>query len=129
MQSLRPFDEPERREKIRFPIALGARYAVKGRKGIEGTGRTVNISSHGVLMTSGCEVAPGTAIRVVIEWPIVIGNICPLALHIRGAVVRSDRGLIAVQFSTHEFRTRPKLPESTRVNESENWQAEALKTF
>jgi hypothetical protein len=116
----RPFDEPERREKIRFPIALGARYAVKGRQEIEGPGRTVNIRSRGVLMTSGCAVAPGTAIRVVIEWPIVIGNICPLALHIRGTVVRFDRGLLAVQFSTHEFRTLPKLPESTGVNESEN---------
>jgi hypothetical protein len=104
MQSSRPFDEPERREKIRFPIELGARYAVKGRQQIEGTGTTVNISSCGVLMTSECEVAPGTAIRVVIEWPTVIRNICPLALHIRGTVVRSDRGLVAVQFSTHEFR-------------------------
>ena len=109
----RPFDEPERRKKTRFPIGLVARYTVQRPHKIEGAGLTVNISSRGVLMTSTYEVSPGTSIRVVIEWPIVIGNVCPLALHIRGTVVRSDRSLVAVRFKTYEFRTRPKLPEST----------------
>ena len=49
MQGLKPFNGPERRRRIRFPIELGARYAVDRRPEIEGTGRTVNISSQGVL--------------------------------------------------------------------------------
>src|ERR1700674_5356270 len=52
MQDLKPLDVTERRRRTRFPIALVARYAVPGRREIEGTGRTVNISSHGVLITS-----------------------------------------------------------------------------
>ena len=108
MQSLSTFDGPELRSRIRFPIALDARYAVVGRQAIDGTSWTVNISSHGVLMTSAYEVPPSTSIRVVIEWPILLGSVRPLALHIRGKVVRSDRDLVAVQFSTYELRTQSK---------------------
>jgi hypothetical protein len=81
MQGSMPFNGPERRRRIRFPIELGARYAVHGRQEIEGTGRTVNISSQSVLITSAHEVSPDTSIRVVIEWPILMDNNCPLALH------------------------------------------------
>ena len=115
MPSLSSFEGPERRTRTRFPIELGARYAVSGRQEIEGMGRTVNISSHGVLMASAHEVFPETSIRVVIEWPILLGNICPLALHIHGKVVRSERGLIAVRFSTRELRTQPKPPDRKRT--------------
>jgi hypothetical protein len=115
MQSLRPIDVTERRSKTRFPIALVARYSVPGR--LENvTGKTVNVSSNGVLMTSTSRVSPGTLIRVVIEWPIRIGNVRPLALHIHGTVVRSDSDLVAVRFSTYEFRTKPKPLDSTGVN-------------
>ena len=109
-QTVSSFDGPERRSRIRFPIELGARYTIVGRQEIEVTGRTVNISSHGVLMTSTPELPPGTLIGVVIEWPILLGSVHPLALHIHGTVVRSDHGLIAVRFSIYELRTRAKPP-------------------
>src|SRR5450631_3552455 len=125
MQSFRPFDEPERRRKIRFPIVLFARYTVQEPE-TEGTGTTVNISSHGGLITSAHEMSPGTLISVVIQWPIAIGNVA-LALHIRGTVVRSYRGFVGVRIGTHELRTVPKPPESAGVNESENWRAKALR--
>jgi PilZ domain-containing protein len=117
IQNLRRLDVTERRSKTRFPIALVARYSVPGRLE-KVTGKTVNISSNGVLMTSTSRVSPGTSIRVVIEWPIVIGIVRPLALYIHGTVVRSDSGLVAVRFSTHEFRTKPKPPD--RVKGSQN---------
>jgi hypothetical protein len=107
---LRGFDESERRGKTRFSIALVARYAIHGPQEIEGTGLTVNISSHGLLMTSAQEVSPGTLISVVIQWPIVIGDV-PLALHIRGTVVRSGRDFVGVRIATHELRTGPKPPD------------------
>ena len=108
MQSLSTFDGPERRSRIRFPIELAARYTIDGQQEIESAGKTVNISSHGALIQSPHEVLPGTSIRVVIEWPILIRDGRPLALHTHGTVVRSDRGLVAVRFSTHELRTQPK---------------------
>jgi hypothetical protein len=119
-QSLSTFDGPERRSRIRFPIAVDARYSASGRQEIEGTGRTVNISSYGVLITSAHKVSHGASMKVVIAWPILIDNACPLALHAHGRVVRSDHGLVAMQFSTHEFRTQPKPPD--QIQGVEKWQ-------
>src|ERR1039457_132721 len=119
MQSGNSFDFQERRRRIRFPIVLGARYAVDGREDLKGTGWTVNISSLGALITTAHDVPPGTSISVVMEWPILLGDVCPLALHIRGRVVRSDPGsghrLIAVRFATRELRTQPKPPDQARI--------------
>ena len=119
MQGLMPFDGPERRRRIRFPIQLGARYAVDGGEDIKGTGSTVNISSAGALITTDHDVPPGTSISVVMEWPILLDDFCPLALHIHGNVVRSDPGsghsLIAVRFATCELRTQPKPPDQARI--------------
>jgi PilZ domain len=107
MPSSPTFNKQERRSRIRFSIVLRARYAVFEPKRIEGTGWTVNISSHGVLIVSAQKVRPGTSIRVVIEWPIFIGSVCPLKLYIRGTVIRSNHSLVAVRFSTYEFSTQP----------------------
>lgn len=119
MQSDSSFDFQERRRRIRFPIALGARCAVDGQEDIKGTGWTVNISSLGALITTDHDVSPGTPISVVMEWPILLGDVRPLALHIRGRVVRSDPGsghsLIAVRFVTRELRTQPKPPDQARI--------------
>jgi hypothetical protein len=98
----------ERRRRIRFPIELGVHYTVDGLNNISGSGKTVNISSNGVLLESAHGVRPNSSIEVVIEWPVPVGNVSALALHIGGKVVRSHPGLIAVRFSTHELRTRPK---------------------
>ena len=107
------FDQPERRNRIRFPIGLGARYKVDARNDLSGTGQTVNISSNGVLITSAHEMSLDTSIRVVIEWPVLLGDVCPVALHIHGRVVRSGHGLVAVQFWRHELRTQPKPPDES----------------
>jgi PilZ domain len=107
---LSDFDGPERRSRTRFPIELGAHYTVDGGNDISATGQTVNISSNGVLITSAHEVSPDTSIRVVIEWPVLLGDVCPVALHVHGRVVRSDHGVVAVQYSRHELRTQPKPP-------------------
>jgi hypothetical protein len=111
---LSDFDGPERRSRIRFPIGLGARYKVYGRNGISGTGQTENISGNGVLITSAHQISPDTAIRVVIEWPVLLGDVCPMALHIHGKVVRSEVGLIAVRYVKHELLIQPKPPQSVQ---------------
>jgi hypothetical protein len=70
-------------------------------------------------------VPPNTSIRVVIDWPILIGNVCPLALHIHGSVVRSVRGLVAVRFSTHELRTQPKPPNLLQGQRVPKWRVQS----
>jgi hypothetical protein len=108
MPGVSTLEGPERRRRIRFPIAFSAWYAVAGRKEREGTCEAVNISSDGMLATFTPEVTLGTPVRVIIEWPILKRDVCPLALYIVGTVVRSDPGLAAVRFSTHELRTERK---------------------
>jgi hypothetical protein len=108
MQDCLEFDGLERRLRTRFPMELIVRYAASGRQEIAGAGRTVNISSRGVLISSAHELSPYTSIRVAIEWPVLIDDVCPLALHIRGTVVRSEGGLVAIRFAGHEMRTQPK---------------------
>ena len=119
MQIGSTFDFQERRRRIRFPIALGARYAADGREDIKGTGWVVNISSLGALIMTDHDVPPGTSISVVVEWPILLDDFCPLALHSDGKVVRSEpvlgHSLIAVRFATRELRTQPKPPDRARI--------------
>jgi len=114
MQECLEFDGLERRQRTRFPIELRVRYATGGRREIAGAGKTVNISSRGVLISSAHELSPDTSIRVAIEWPVLIDDVCPLALHIHGTVVRSESGLVAVRFAGHEMRTQPKPPDRLR---------------
>jgi hypothetical protein len=113
MSSSPAFTNPERRSRIRFPIVLGARYTLFGPNQIKGTGLTVNISSRGALIVSAHQMLPGASIQVAIDWPIVRGNVSRLALYFPGKVVRSDRGLVAVQFSTSELRPQPKTIRSS----------------
>ena len=108
VQQLHSPGQPERRHRTRFPIELGARYTVEGCREIERAGRTVNISSGGLLITSADKLALGASIKVVVEWPVLMDETCPLALHIHGNVIRSDQDLVAVQFSCHELRTQAK---------------------
>jgi len=95
--------ETERRRKIRVPVALLARYTVLRPRKIDRTGQTVNISRHGLLMTSEGYLSPGTPIRVIVLWSIG-GGIVRTELYARGKVVRSTSRMLAVQFSSHEFR-------------------------
>jgi hypothetical protein len=114
MEGLDTYDGVERRSRIRFPMALIARYAVVGQQEVQGTGRTMNISSHGSLIASTLQWAPGTTVRVVIEWPTLYGCIRPLALFIHGKAIRSHNGQVAVQFSHHEWRTRGHAGENSK---------------
>ena len=104
-------DGQERRRRIRFPVNLAAYYTADRRNDVCGKGQTVNISSRGVLITSAHRLSPNTSIKVVIEWPVLLDDVCPVALHIHGRVVRSEGGLIAVRYVQHELRTQPKPPE------------------
>ena|ERR1019366_4801284 len=110
MSRLGTFNRPDRRSGTRFPMVLGAHYTVVGPKQIEGTGWTVNVSSHGVLMVCAHKVRPGASIRVAIEWPIFIGGVCPLKLYIHGTVIRSTQSIVAVRFSTYEFSSNRRKP-------------------
>jgi hypothetical protein len=92
-----------------FEIDQEVKYRTVYGKGLaEGTGRTVNMSSDGVwFMTEGSSsLTSGMLVELVIHWPVLLNNTCPMKLMIFGYVVRSHRDGTLVAFDRYEFRTR-----------------------
>jgi hypothetical protein len=84
------------------------RYSVTGRRGMEekGEGRTVNVSSCGILFTCQHQLAVGRRVKLCISWPVLLNDKCALKLVVRGRVVRSEEGRVAIEIQQHEFRTQ-----------------------
>jgi hypothetical protein len=78
-----------------------------------GTGRTVNISSHGILFTTQNQLIIGSRIKVYIDWPVQLNDRCNLKLVASGRVVRCEHGKAAMDIEQYEFRTRSALESDT----------------
>jgi hypothetical protein len=91
----------------RYPIALDVEYRLLSRGRVErlGSGRTLNISSGGVLIEVHDPMPSGGPIELVMHWPFLLEGVCPLKLVMRGRIVRSDGRAIAIKAKHHEFRT------------------------
>src|SRR5277367_2053272 len=68
-------------------------------------GKTVNISSSGILFTTDQMLLPGRRLEMSINWPAQLDNKCALKLVARGRVVRFEDGCAAFEIMQHEFRT------------------------
>jgi len=96
----------ERRSAVRYPIVLNARYhAVRKRSSGGGTGRTVDISSGGLLIASEHKIPVGVRLEVTVEWPALLDGAVELVLVTTGAVVRARGSSFALELSRYEFRT------------------------
>lgn len=100
-------DHSDRRSAVRFPIEQDVRYKVFTRNTIEvGMGKTVNMSSSGVLFTTERALALGERLEVAVAWPAQLDHKCALKLVTTGRVVRSENGLAAIAIERYEFRTQ-----------------------
>ena len=100
----------DRRDDRRYPIELEMRYKVvaRNRAQLHGTGRTMNMSSGGVLFDGDQSLPAGTFVELSINWPVLLQEARrPLTLMILGRVVRCDGNAIAVKMNRYEFMTRP----------------------
>jgi hypothetical protein len=104
----------DRRHSDRFTIEREVRYRVLNKRGGEeaGEGKTVNISSSGVLFTTEQMLLPGRRLEVSISWPAQLNNKCALKLVARGRVIRFEEGRAAIEIQQYEFRTQ-SLPVAT----------------
>ena len=100
-------EQNERRHSDRFPIEREVRYKVLNKRSGEeaGDGRTINISSNGILFSSQHVLLPGRRLEVAISWPAQLNNKCALKLFARGRVVRYEAGIAAIEIQQYEFRT------------------------
>jgi hypothetical protein len=99
--------ENDRRHSDRFPIEREVRYKVLSKRSGEeaGEGKTLNMSSAGVLFTADHQLVPGKRMELSITWPAQLNNKCALRLVARGRVVRSQNGTTALEIQQYEFRT------------------------
>ena len=102
----------DRRQSDRFPIERNVRYKVLSKRSGEevGDGKTLNISSSGVLFTTDHMLLPGRRMEVSISWPAQLNNRTALRLVAKGRIVRFEQGRAAMLIQQYEFRTQaPKL--------------------
>jgi len=104
--------QADRRHSDRFPIEREVRYRVLNKRSGEetGDGKTVNISSSGVLFTAEHMLLPGRRMELAISWPAQLNNKTALKLVARGRVVRFEGGRAAIEIQQYEFRTQSSLP-------------------
>ncbi len=104
----------ERRRSSRFPIEREVRYKTLNQRTeiLSGNGKTLNISSSGVLFTSDHDLPVGTRLEVSISWPAQLNDRCLLNLVARGRVTRHNKGQLALQIQQYEFRTMSRPAKS-----------------
>ena len=100
-------EKNDRRAADRFPIEREVRYKVLNRKNADevGHGKTINMSSNGVLFTTDQYLLPGRRLELSISWPAQLNSTVALKLVARGRVVRCEEGKAAIEIHQYEFRT------------------------
>ena len=100
-------EKNDRRTSDRFPIEREVRYKVLNRKNADevGFGKTINMSSNGVLFTTDQYLLPGRRLELAISWPAQLNSTVALKLVARGRVVRCEEGKAAIEIHQYEFRT------------------------
>jgi hypothetical protein len=104
--------QADRRHSDRFPIEREVRYKILSKRSGEetGDGKTVNISSSGVLFTANQVLLPGRRLELSISWPAQLNNKTALKLVARGRIVRFEDGRAAMEIQQYEFRTQSSQP-------------------
>jgi hypothetical protein len=100
----------ERRSKARFPLRLGVRYrTLSGGPSLIGEGKTVNMSSCGLLIASDeAMVKMGARLQLTVEWPSLLHGITPLQLIVFCRVTRCMAEEFAVELHQYQFRTKKR---------------------
>ncbi len=105
-----PLEErTEQRARGRYPISLELQYKLLrgSRVAQAGTGRTLNISSGGVLFETEDRLPGRGLVELAMQWPFLLEGVCGLKLVMRGHIVRSagSPAVTAIRAEFREFRT------------------------
>jgi PilZ domain len=102
----------DRRSHRRFPIEMELEYKLINATTVvaQGSGRTRNMSSGGILFEGSEEAPSGVCVELTIRWPVVWDSAGFVRLWAFGHVVRSGSDGTAIQISRYQFQ---KLDEIT----------------
>ncbi len=97
----------DRRYDKRYQLQLELRWKLIRRRKIQdvGAGRTIDLSSGGILFEATKPLPVGLNVELSIAWPVLLHNVAPMQLVVSGKIVRSAGGNTAVLITAHEFRT------------------------
>jgi hypothetical protein len=101
----------ERRDKWRFDMQRELRFKLLEAAATvsSGIGRTMNVSSGGVLFVSEHQVRLGALIEISIGWPVLLNDDTPVRLVAFGRVVRSEGFATACTIDKYDFRTQANV--------------------
>jgi hypothetical protein len=90
-------EQRERRASQRFPIERTISYRVVGHGSVgeSGNGKTVNMSSGGILIVTDRPLSQGMLLEVEVDWPIAADE-GSLKLFVQGQIVRSKKNDVAL---------------------------------
>lgn len=97
----------ERRRDKRYDIELELRWKLIRRRKVldSGVGRTVDLSSGGILVETDRPLPVGLNMELSIAWPVMLRNSAPLQLVVDGKIVRAKGKRVAIRMIQHQFRT------------------------
>jgi len=106
--STQPNRGTDRRFTNRFPVQQEVRYRVLQARTVtaSGIGKSLDVSSGGILFTTTERLPTGRMVEIAMSWPARLHGTCPLQFVATGRVVRSDGSTAAVRIQRYEFRTR-----------------------
>ena len=87
-----------RRSDARYPVSVDCEYRVvlRDQTVMSGVAQTINMSSSGVLLQTPHPLPFRQKIELSVFWPVRLGDVTPLQLHIVGRVVRREGNSTAV---------------------------------
>jgi hypothetical protein len=100
---------PDRRADRRYPIAAELEYRIINRGNVVkiGLGRTIDISSAGVLFESEIALPRGLKVELIISWPSLPTTSKRIEIRAEGRTVRADHKCTAVRIYKYTFRGAP----------------------
>ncbi len=101
----------ERRTTRRFRIEQEVLYRILDNRTAvpdSGAGRTLDISSGGVLFGTEQRLRTGKRVELSVNWPVALEGGCPLKFIAMGRVVWAEDTRAAMHIEQYEFRTRRK---------------------
>jgi len=114
-ETVQVFDQisGDRRQDKRYELELELRWKLIRRRRVldSGEGRTVDLSSGGILFEPGRPLPVGLNVELSITWPVMLHNVAPLQLVVYGKTVRSGGRRTAIRMVQHEFRTAGAMAE------------------
>ena len=99
---------PDRRQGVRYPVALDVRYGLPGggEPTVTGNGRTLDFSRSGLHFLADRPLPLGVNVELLVDWPTVLEGGVRLHLVAEATVVWSSGLETGVRLRSYEFRTR-----------------------